>query len=121
MPVDYEQEYKQLARVIYVPAHFSLEQTREAICSAVKQHIPEGGLIEPNSPIVIASGKILSVLPLLTHYPDHKAMKEFETGEGNTQLTGGGKFAVHAVLPAEMSPGTGGKVSIFYIKNSSQC
>jgi len=118
MPADYEQEYKQLARVIYVPAHFSLEQTREAIRSAVKQHIPEGGLIEPNSPIVIASGKILSVLPLLTHYPDHKATKEFE---GNTQLTGGGNFAVHAVLPAEMSPGTGGKVSIFYIKNSSQC
>jgi hypothetical protein len=47
-------------RVIRVPAHFSLDETREVIRAAISKHMPAvQGLMDPNSSIVFASGKYL--------------------------------------------------------------
>lgn len=43
-------------KVIHVPAHFSLDETREAIHAEISKHIPDGCLTQPSS-IVIASGE----------------------------------------------------------------
>jgi hypothetical protein len=47
-------------KIVYVPAHFSIDQTCVAIHSAISKH-PEGALtIMPDlSSIIIASGKFL--------------------------------------------------------------
>jgi len=50
-------------KVIHVPAHFSLDETREAIRLAVSEYIPEGHQMQPSSSIIIASSELSFIFP----------------------------------------------------------
>ncbi len=48
-----------MPQVIHVPAHFSLDEIRVAVHSAISQHMPGR---EPSSSIIFGSGKFSSIL-----------------------------------------------------------
>jgi len=92
--------------IVSVPAHFSLDETRKAIHSAVSKYPTTQGTpaLELPSPdlssIIIASGEFILVshtLPLTTN-----ASKGFEPDDANTpvgQFTSEDEFVIHVIVP----------------------
>jgi len=90
-------------KIIYVPAHFSLAETRKAIHSTISKHLAtEGALaLKPDlSSIIIASGEFLQHrLCPLTIKNHSKGSGAYEANTPIGKIASENDFVIHAIVP----------------------